>query len=441
MRFGGILPAMSHLNLLSATEAHRQIAAGTITSEQLVRDCLERIAARESAVGAWAHLQADAAIKRARELDQASSSESFISRGLLHGIPVGVKDLIDTCDMPATYGSAIYADHRPPWDAPSVALARAAGAVVLGKTVSTELAYFQPGKTANPRNTAHTPGGSSSGSAAAVADHMTPLAFGTQTAGSVIRPAAFCGVVGYKPSYGLINRAGIKPLSDTLDTVGTLARNVPDAALLAAAASGRHELLIAQPLSTAPRVGICRTFEWARAQAETHAAMELAIRKLGAAGVTLIDIELPPNFAGLVQAQMDIMTYEMAHSLAYEWHAHRARLSAKLQALIAAGLVLPRERYDSAVTLARNCRRMSEALFANADVLLAPSAPGEAPVGVDATGDPLFNRVWTLLHTPCVHLPFTEGPNHLPVGLQVIGAREADRQTLLCADYLYRKLM
>ena len=426
---------MNNFHRLSASEAVRQIASGKITSEQLTRDCLTHIAAREPAVGAWAHLAADAAIQRARELDAAPS------QGLLHGLPIGVKDFIDTCDMPATYGTAIYADHRPPWDAPCVALARAAGAIVLGKTVSTELAYFTPGKTANPRNLAHTPGGSSSGSAAAVADDMVPLALGSQTAGSVIRPAAFCGVVGYKPSFGMISRVGAKPLSDTLDTIGVMARNVSDAALFAAAASGHHELIIEQPLTSAPRVGICRTYEWTRAQPETHAAMALAISKLGAAGVAIIDVELPPNFAGLVQAQLDIMTFEMARSLAYEWHAHRARLSAKLQELITAGLAIPRERYDAAVTLARNCRRMSEELFSRADVLLTPSAVGEAPAGLGATGDPLFNRLWTLLHTPCVHLPFTQGPNGLPVGLQLVGPRGADRQTLLYADYLLRKLI
>jgi Asp-tRNA(Asn)/Glu-tRNA(Gln) amidotransferase A subunit family amidase len=427
---------MSKHHLLSATEALAQLAAGRITSEQLVRDCLERIATREPEVGAWAHLQADAAIQRARELDQSAPG----SRGLLHGIPVAVKDFIDTCDMPATYGSAIYAGHRPAWDAPCVAQARAAGAVVLGKTITTELAYFTPGKTANPRNLAHTPGGSSSGSAAAVADHMVPLAFGSQTAGSVIRPAAFCGVVGYKPSFGVISRAGAKPLSDTLDTIGVLARGVPDAALFAAAASGREDLVIRQPLPSAPRVGICRTFEWPHAQPETQAAMALAMQELGAAGVTLIDVELPPNFAGLVQAQLDVMTWEMARSLAYEWHAHRQQLSQRLQDLIAAGLALPRERYDAAVTLARNARRATDELFSRADVLLAPSTAGEAPAGLDATGDPLFNRMWTLLHTPCVHLPFTQGPKSLPVGLQVVGAIGADKQTLLCADFLLHKL-
>jgi amidase len=428
---------MSKYHLLSATESLAQLAAGRITSEQLVHDCLERIATREPAVGAWAHVQADAAIARARALDQSAPG----SRGLLHGIPIAVKDFIDTCDMPATYGSAIYAGHRPAWDAPCVALARAAGAVVLGKTVTTELAYFTPGKTANPRNQAHTPGGSSSGSAAAVADHMVPLAFGSQTAGSVIRPAAFCGVVGYKPSFGLISRVGAKPLSDTLDTIGTLARSVPDVALFAAAASGRDDLVIQQPLPSAPRVGICRTFEWPHAHPATQAAMALAIQKLGAAGVTLIDVELPPQFAGLVQAQLDIMTWEMARSLAYEWHAHRARLSQRLQDLIASGLALPRERYDAAVTLARNARRATNDLFSRADVLLTPSTAGEAPAGLDATGDPLFNRMWTLLHTPCVHLPFAQGPKGLPVGLQVVGAIGADKQTLLCADYLLRKLV
>lgn len=426
---------MNALNLLSASEAAEQIAAGKITSEQLVRACLERIAAREPTVGAWTYLDADTAIAQARARDRSTS------RGLLHGIPIAVKDLIDTCDMPAAYGSVIYAGHQPVWDAPCVALARAEGAVVLGKTVTTELAYFQPGKTANPRNPAHTPGGSSSGSAAAVADNMVPLALGSQTAGSVIRPAAFCGVVGYKPSFGTISRSGAKPLSDAMDTLGTLARSVADAALFAAAASGRNELVIKSPLTAAPKVGICRTHEWPRTQSETQTAMALAISKLGASGVTLIDVDLPQQFAGMVQAQMDIMTYEMARSLAYEWHAHRERLSQRLQDLIAAGLALPRARYEAAVTLARNCRRMFAQLFENVDVLLTPSTAGEAPRGLDATGDPLFNRMWTILHTPCVHLPFTQGPNGLPVGLQLVGAIGADRQTLLSADCLLRKLV
>ena len=240
---------------------------------------------------------------------------------------------------------------------------------------------------------------------------------------------------------GVISRVGVKALSETLDTVGVMARSVGDVALFAAAASGRHELVINTPSDRAPRVGICRTFDWPRAQPETQAAMALAIQKLGAAGVTMMDVDLPPNYAGLVQAQLDIMTWEMARALAYEWHAHRARLSQKLQDLLAAGWALPRERYESAVTLARNCRRAVGELFANVDVLLTPSAMGEAPCGLDATGDPLFNRIWTLLHTPCVHLPFTQGPHGLPVGLQVVGPAGGDRQTLVCADYLMQKLL
>src|SRR6266496_1595012 len=202
-------------------------------------------------------------MQRARALDSQAST------GLLHGLPIAVKDLCDTFDMPTCYGSPIYASHRPAADAACVALARAAGAVVVGKTVTTEFATFHPGPTCNPRNPAHTPGGSSSGSAAAVADWMVPLAFGTQTAGSIIRPAAYCGVVGYKPTYGTINRLGTKMISDTLDTIGVLARTVTDAAFLVAALSGRHELMIDQPPADVPRIGLCRTYEWNRAEAPT----------------------------------------------------------------------------------------------------------------------------------------------------------------------------
>jgi len=263
---------MGALNTLSAVEAARQIAAGKIKSEALVRDCLERIAAREGEVQAWEHIDEAAALAQARAAD------SNPGRGLLQGVPVGVKDLIDTLDRPTGYGSPVYAGHRPAWDAPCVALTRAAGGIVLGKTVTTEFANMHPNKTRNPHNPAHTPGGSSSGSAAAVADFMVPLAFGTQTAGSIIRPASYCGVVGYKPSFGLISRVGVKALSDTLDTVGTLARSVPDAAYLAAAVSGRRQLIIEQPWSGKLRIGICRTYEWKHALPETVAALGDLIR-------------------------------------------------------------------------------------------------------------------------------------------------------------------
>jgi Asp-tRNA(Asn)/Glu-tRNA(Gln) amidotransferase A subunit family amidase len=425
---------MGALNTLSAVEAARQIAAGKLTSQALVRDCLERIAARESEVQAWEYLDQEAAIRHAKAADAAPS------RGLLHGVPVGVKDLIDTIDMPAAYGSPIYAGHRPAWDAPCVALTRAAGGIVLGKTVTTEFANMHPGKTRNPHNPGHTPGGSSSGSAAAVADYMVPLAFGTQTAGSVIRPSSYCGVVGYKPSFGLISRVGVKALSDTLDTVGTIARSVADAAYFAAAVSGRRELIVDKPLDGRLRVGICRTYEWKHALPEMAAALESAAQKLSAGGAEVREIKLPPTYANLVQAQTDIMFVEEAQSLAYERLSHPASLSTNLRSVLDAGLAITPERYDAAQTLARNCRRSLADVFADCDVLLAPSAPGAAPAGLTMTGDPVFNRMWTLLRTPCVTLPVGVAGNALPVGLQVIGAFGSDVQTLAGADWIHRAL-
>jgi Asp-tRNA(Asn)/Glu-tRNA(Gln) amidotransferase A subunit family amidase len=425
---------MGSLNTLSAVEAARQIAAKKITSEALVRDCLERIAAREDEVAAWEYLDRDAALEQARAADAGPS------RGLLHGLPVGVKDLIDTVDMPTAYGTPVYAGHRPAWDAACVALTRAAGGIVIGKTVTTEFAGMYPGKTRNPRHPGHTPGGSSSGSAAAVADYMVPLAFGTQTAGSVIRPAAFCGVVGYKPSFGLISRVGVKALSDTLDTVGTIARTVPDAALLAAAVSGRADLLVGRPLAAPLRVGICRTYEWKQALPETVAAFERAAETLAAAGITVKEIKLPPTYANLVQAQSDIQLTEQAQSLAHERLRHWPRLSERLRGNLDAGLKVAHERYDAAQTLARNCRRSLTEVFADCDVLLAPSAPGAAPEGLAMTGDPLFSRIWTLLRVPCVSIPVAAAANGLPVGLQVIGAFGSDAQTLAAAHSLQQVL-
>ena len=246
---------MRNLNHLDATAAARKLATREITAEALLTACIERIGEREPVVHAWTFLDVDAAMRRARVLDTQAVS------GLLHGLPIAVKDLFDTFDMPTAYGSPIYTRHRPASDAAAVALAREAGAIVVGKTVTTEFATFHPGATCNPHNALHTPGGSSSGSAAAVADFMVPLAFGTQTAGSIVRPAAYCGVVGFKPTFGTVNRIGVKMISDTLDTIGGFARSVPDVALLVAALSGRRSLLIDAPPADAPRIGLCRTHE------------------------------------------------------------------------------------------------------------------------------------------------------------------------------------
>lgn len=425
---------MSGLNRLSATSAARKLAAREITAEALLRDCLERIAEREADVRAWTFLDTDGAMRCARTLDSQGTA------GLLHGLPIAVKDLFDTFDMPSAYGSPIYANHRPAWDAACVAIARAAGAIIVGKTVTTEFATFHPGPTRNPRNLQHTPGGSSSGSAAAVADWMVPLAFGSQTAGSILRPAAFCGVVGYKPTFGMVTRVGVKMISDTLDTVGVLARSVPDVALFVAALADRRELLIDAPTADVPRIGMCRTYEWNRAEPETVAAFEDAGKRLRAAGASVREVTLPPPFAGLAEAQTAIMVSEVAKSLAHENLVHRKDLSADMTRMIDAGLAVSPQQYDAARSLTRACRAMLPEVFNEVDVLLAPSAKGEAPAGIAATGDPLFNRIWTLLHMPVVHVPVARGPQGLPVGVTVAGAVGADRATLRAAEWIHARL-
>jgi Asp-tRNA(Asn)/Glu-tRNA(Gln) amidotransferase A subunit family amidase len=269
---------------------------------------------------------------------------------------------------------------------------------------------------------------------------MVPLAFGTQTAGSIVRPAAFCGVVGYKPTFGMVTRVGVKLISDMLDTVGALARSVPDVALFVAAVTGRHELLIDRSTADVPRIGLCRTYEWNRAQPETVALFEDTGKRLRAAGASVRDVTLPPPFAGLAQAQTAIMVSEVAKSLAYENLAHRKELSADMTKMIDAGLAVSPQQYDAARSLTRACRAMLPRIFSEFDVLLAPSTAGEAPAGIAATGDPLFNRIWTLLHTPVVHVPVADGPRGLPVGVTVAGAVGADRATLRAAEWIHARL-
>ena len=264
--------------------------------------------------------------------------------------------------------------------------------------------------------------------------------FGTQTAGSIIRPSAYCGVVGYKPSFGLISRVGVKALSDTLDTVGTIARTVPDAALFAAALTGRLDLMVTKPFTVTLRVGICQTYEWKHAEPAMVSALESAASRLASAGARVTEVKLPPTYANLVQAQTDIMFAEQAQSLAHERLAHWPQISARLQGILADGLKVTHERYDAAQTLARNCRRTLADVFLDCDVLLAPSAPGAAPAGLGMTGDPVFNRIWTLLRTPCVNIPVAFSADGLPVGLQVIGAFGTDAQTLAGAHWLHQAL-
>jgi len=422
---------MQKLNELGAREAAKRLAAREITAEALARACLERIQEREAAVGAWIHLDPDAVLEQAKQLDAGPV------RGPLHGLPLGVKDIIETADMPTGFGSKAYAGKRTAMDAAGVALARAAGALIFGKTVSTEFAWFFPGKTANPRNPAHTPGGSSSGSAAAVADNMVPLAFGTQTAGSIVRPGSYCGVVGYKPSHGTLPRAGVKLLAESLDTLGVMARSPGDAALLVGALSGRD--LLPQALERAPRIALCRTHEWPAAQPETVAALDHAAKAAAGAGASVKELSLPQEFAGLLQAQVDLMNYECYRSLAGDRVHHWEDLSDTLQKLIETAGKVSAARYDEARALAAKCRAMLPDLLAGADAILAPSAPGEAPRGLQATGNPVFCRIWTLLGTPSMNVPCSTGPNGLPVGVQVIGRIGEDARALAVAEWLQAK--
>ncbi len=414
------------LHSLTATEAVRRIRAGTLSSVALMEACLARIAAREPTVHAFAWFDADAARAAARAARP----------GPLHGIPLGVKDVLDTADMPSGYGSPIWDGWRPRADAAPVAWARAAGAVVIGKTVTTEFATRKPGPTANPVNPAHTPGGSSSGSAAGVGDGMFPLAYGTQTAGSIIRPAAFCGVVGYKPTFGMIDRAGMKIMSASLDTVGVMARSVADCALFAGAVSGRD---LGDPDARpprAPRVGVCRSPSWDVVEPATEALLPRIATALERRGATVRDFDLPADYADLKQAHPIVMNAESARALGWELAAEPEGLSEGLAERMAFGLAQSDEaRAGAAAVFERTQRGFADAL-GDLDVLITPSAPGEAPAGLEWTGDPAFNFIWTSLHVPCVTVPAGLGRNGLPLGVQIVGRRGDDKAVLAWAQWV-----
>lgn len=376
-----------------------------------VQRCLDRIAERDEEVRAWTVVD----------------PQQEASDGPLAGLPVGIKDIIDTADMPTEYGSPIYAGHQPDRDAICVARLRAAGALVLGKTVTTEFALFHPGPTRNPHDLTRTPGGSSSGSAAAVADGMVPVALGTQTAGSVVRPASFCGVFGFKPTFGLVPTDGVKPCAPSLDTVGVFARDVDGLAAVTTVMAGTDVPVGPEP----QRVGFVRTFEWEGAEPATREALERLARRVGAA-----DVSLPDSFAGLVAAQERLMAHEAVISLAVERAEHTARCSPRLLALLETGDAVTAEDAAAALRLRDAARAGLDRLFADHDALLAPAVLGEAPLGLDATGDPLFCRVWTLLGNPCVAVPGLQGPHGLPLGVQVIAPLGQDHVALGAARWL-----
>jgi Asp-tRNA(Asn)/Glu-tRNA(Gln) amidotransferase A subunit family amidase len=424
---------VSHVGqpMLSALDLARAVEGGTMAPRAVVDLCAQAIARQEAEIGAFVALDVEAA-QRAAEL-------AGLGLKPLRGLPLGIKDIFDTADFPTQYGSPIYAGHRPGADAALVALVRRAGGLVLGKTVTTELASLQPAATRNPRHLGHTPGGSSSGSAAAVAAGMVPIALGSQTGGSVIRPAAFCGIAGFKPSFRLLPTVGMKCFSWSLDTAGVFAAGVADAAFAAAAITGR-DLRIDRRAPAAPSIALVRTQLWPQASADMQAALEHAARAAQTAGARVRELELPPIFEEAMRAHATIQNHEAYRALAYEFDHHQERLGPILRQQLAHGAAIDFDSYDEARRTARQARRMFADLMADTDAMLTPSAPGAAPFGLGSTGDPMFNRLWTLLGPPCINVPGLTDSRGLPLGVQIVGRFARDRVALEAAWFIERAL-
>jgi Asp-tRNA(Asn)/Glu-tRNA(Gln) amidotransferase A subunit family amidase len=421
------------LNELTATEIIAAIGQGQITCEAVVRACLGRIVAREPEVHAWAHLDPEAALGAARAFDKNGKS------GPLGGVPFGVKDIIDTFDMPTEWGTAIHKGRQPERDAACVALSRKAGGLLLGKTVTTEFANLHPGPTRNPRDLARTPAGSSSGSAAAVADLMVPIAIGTQTTGSTIRPASFCGVFGYRPTHGEHRMHGVMEASGSLDTLGILSRSVADIALY-------RDVLLGVPPEPMPKIerphfALCRSHVWDQFEPVTQTLIENAAFRLARAGARVTEFTLPAEFELLNDAHRTISSFEFARTFTWEIENHWNEISDTLRGgRLHDGLTGSFERYIEAKKLADECRHRLDALLAGIDVLLTPAAFGEAPVGMPAfAGVPLY-QIWTTLHVPCISIPVFKGPAGMPIGAQLIGKRHDDRKLFACAQWAFEKL-
>ena len=422
----------ARLHELTATEIAGAVGAGTTTCEAVARACLDRIAAREPQVQAWQYVDADRVIAQARALDAAAR------RGPLHGVPFGVKDIIDTRDMPTEYGTPIHKGHRPAKDAACVALSRKAGGLLMGKTVTTEFANVTPGKTRNPHDPSRTPGGSSSGSAAAVADFMVPLAIGTQTTGSTTRPASFCGVFGYRPTYGELRLAGVMEASGTLDTLGILARSIEDVALYRDVLLGVAPEPIAADVAP-PRIGFCRPYFWERLEPATRGLLEAAAHRLSRAGAKVEEVALPAGVGELEAAHRWISGFEMARNLAWEIEHHWDKISEKFRdGRLRDGLACTYERYREMRECVEHWRRLLAPLLGGHDVLLAPAAAGEAPVGWEPVPHPWVYMVWTTMHVPSVTLPAFKGPNGLPIGAQLVGKWGDDRRLFAAARWAWR---
>lgn len=425
---------MSDPSLFPATVAARRLRDGALSASALAEALLARIEAREPGFRAFAWHD-PAPVRRAAERADAAK-RSGRQTGPLHGLAFGIKDVLDTADMPSQYGSPIWAGHRPRADASAVALARRAGAIAFGKTVTTEFATRHPGPTANPRNPAHTPGGSSSGSAAGAAAGFFHAGFGTQTAGSVIRPAAFCGAVGFKPSFGTLHRGGMKVMSESLDTIGLIAGSVGDCALFMSGLTGRDFGDPEARPGTAPRLGLCLGPTADSAAPETVALLERVAAAAGKAGASVTPLRLPPAMDAAVEAHPVVMNMESAEALAWELDNASAQISPVLRERMEWARSQPPESLDAARRAFADARAAFADAVAPFDALLTPSAPGEAPEGLGWTGDPAFNSLWTLLHVPCATVPAGEGPKGLPLGVQIVTGFGQDRAALAWAEWV-----
>lgn len=439
----------SRLNWLSASDAARAIRDGGLTSLELVEACLARVEEVDAQVQAWAFLDPEAARAQARAADEWRQQGNAL--GPLHGIPVGLKDIIDTGDQPTEDGTVLHAGRLPDKDASVVAMLRSAGAVIMGKTVTTELANRSPGKTRNPHHAGHTPGGSSSGSAAAVAAGMVPLALGTQTGGSMIRPASFCGVYGFKPSHGLISRHGVLKLSRTLDHVGTYARSLEDVALACEQiAAYDPEDPDTRPHARIPFVRVCaedpplppmlafaRTPMWDLAEDDTKDAFAELVEALED---RVVELDLPESTAQVNEWHRTIMEAEMAANLDREWELGRERLSGPLRELLARGREVSALDYQRAVARIALVRDGFDEIFERCDAIITPATRGTAPAGLESTGDPVFCSMWTYCGMPAISLPLMQGANGLPLGVQLVGRRGDDARLLRTARWLVAQL-
>lgn len=424
-------PSREPLHALSATALAQGLCTRVFTAEAVAQSCLARIAASEPAVQAWAWLDPDLVLAQARAADRRCAAG--LPLGVLHGIPIGIKDIIDTADMPTENGTVLHAGRRPTADAAVVARLRTAGAIIIGKTVTTELATYAPGKTRNPHHPGHTPGGSSSGSAAAVAAHMVPLAVGTQTNGSVIRPAAFCGVYGYKPTAGLISRAGVLCQSPALDQIGVFARSVDDAALLAVQLMAQPVDFTAADSAVPPRLAFVRTPRWADTTDDTRAAYDRLIDHLGD---SVAEEAMPAAAASAWDWHRIVMETEIAANFSAEWRDGRDRLSASLRGQIGRGLATAAVDYQRALAQIPRVDALFADLYAKYDAILTPSAAGTAPRGLESTGDPAFCTLWTFCGMPAINVPLLHGANGLPLGVQLVGPRMGDARVLRAARWL-----